>query len=66
MALYSVHLIDSKGNGGHLSVKDKSSWKTKKSAVKHAKDIANCKVKPWNTVAIEIINEQGELVQTIL
>lgn len=66
MTLYSVHLIDSKGQGSYLSVKDKSSWKTKKTAVKHARDIAACKVIPWDTVAIEIQNEFGELVQTIL
>lgn len=66
MTRYSVHLIDDRGQGSYLQVKGRAEWKTKRTAKKHALGIAACKVKPWNTVRIEIENEFLELVETIL
>ena len=63
--MYSVHLIDSKGNVSYLSVKGKTQWKTKKVAVKHAKNIKEAIDKGlnvWNTVIVEVENEFGELI----
>jgi len=63
--VYSVHLIDSKGEGSYLSVKGKTQWKTKKIAVNHAKDIKEAIDKGldiWDTVIVEVENEFGELI----
>jgi len=63
--VYSVHLIDSKGEGSYLSVKGKTQWKTKKIAVNHAKDIKEAIDKGldiWGTVIVEVENEFGELI----
>ena len=59
---YSVHLIDSAGNGSYLSVKGRTSWKTKRIAIRHATDIKACKNMPWQTMAVEVENEFGEVV----
>jgi hypothetical protein len=63
--MFSIYLIDNNGKGSYLSVKGKTSWKTKRIAIKHANDIMSCKNPPWQTVLIEIENEFGELVKTI-
>ena len=63
--MYSVHLIDSNGNGSYLSVKGKTQWKTKKTAVNHAKNIKEAVDKGlniWDTVIVEVENEFGELI----
>ena len=63
--MYSVHLIDSNGNGSYLSVKGKTQWKTKKTAVKHAKNIQEAIDKGlniWDTAIVEVENEFGELI----
>ena len=63
--MYSVHLIDSNGNGYYLSVKGKTQWKTKKTAVKHAKNIQEAIDKGlniWDTIIVEVENEFGELI----
>jgi len=63
--VYSVHLIDSKGEGSYLSVKGKTQWKTKKIAVNHAKDIKEAIDKGlniWDTVIVEVENEFGQLI----
>ena len=63
--MYSVHLIDSNGNGSYLSVKGKTQWKTKKTAVKHAKNIQEAIDKGlniWDTIIVEVENEFGELI----
>jgi len=62
MSQYSFHLIDSKGAGSYLSVRGRTSWKTKRIAVDHAADIMNCKHKPWDTVIAEVENEFGEVI----
>ena len=62
--MYSVHLIDSNGNGSYLSVKGKTKW-TKKTAVKHAKNIQEAIDKGlniWDTAIVEVENEFGELI----
>ena len=63
--MYSVHLIDSNGNGSYLSVKGKTKWKTKRTAVKHANNIKEAVDKGlniWDTVIVEVENEFGELI----
>ena len=63
--MFSVHLIDSKGNGSYLSVKGKTQWKTKKVAVNHAKNIKEAIDKGlniWDAVIVEVENEFGELI----
>ena len=63
--MYSVHMIDSKGNVSYLSVKGKTQWKTKKAAVNHAKSIKEAVDKGlniWDTVIVEVENEFGELI----
>ena len=63
--MYSVHLIDYNGNGSYLSVKGKTQWKTKKTAVKHAKNIQEAVDKGlniWDTAIVEVENEFGELI----
>ena len=63
--MYSVHLIDSKGNGYYLSVNGKTQWKTKNTAVKHAKNIKEAVDKGlniWDTAIVEVENEFGELI----
>ena len=63
--MYSVLLIDSHGEGSYLSVKGKTQWKTKKTAVSHAKNIKEAIDKGlniWDTVIIEVENEFGELI----
>jgi hypothetical protein len=61
--MFSVHLINSNGQGSYLSVKSKSEWKTKRTAVKHANDIKACKHMPWNTMTVEVENEFGEVLK---
>ena len=63
--MFSVPLIDLKGNGSYLSVKGKTQWKTKKIAIKHARDIQeaiNKGINMWDVVIVEVENEFGELV----
>lgn len=66
--MYSIHLLYDDGRGSYLSVKGRSTWKTKKIAVKHAKDII-CAVGKGgafsNIVEITIENEFCETVQNI-
>jgi hypothetical protein len=37
--MYSVYVINSKGIGMYISVRNRTEWKTKRTAIKHAKDI---------------------------
>jgi hypothetical protein len=62
MRAYSVHLIDSAGNGSYLSVRGRTSWKTKRTAIRHADAIRGCKNMPWNIAAVDVENEFGEVV----
>lgn len=62
---YSVHLIDSNGNGSYLSFKGKTSWKTKAIAIKHARDIQEAIDKGlniWNTICVSVEDENGKIV----
>lgn len=63
--MYSVHLINSRGEGSYLSIRGCHQWKTKNTAVKHAKDIKEAVDKGlnvWDTVIVEVENEFGELI----
>lgn len=67
MTTYSVHLIDDNGIGSYLSVKDKTSWKTKQTAMKHAKDISCMIDKRFGSgilMIVEVENEFGEVLET--
>lgn len=63
--MYSVHLINSKGEGSYLSVKGRSEWKTKATAKKHADDIRAVIAKGRNifdAVCVDVENEFGEIL----
>lgn len=60
---YSVYLLNESGQGSYLSVKGKTSWKTKKVAQKHCADIKACKKMPWNTVECFVENQFGEAIK---
>ena len=60
---YSVHLIDENGKGPYLSVKGRTSW-GKRTAMKHAHDIASTKAPVFDAVIIEVEDEHGRVVQT--
>lgn len=55
--MFSVALINSKGEVSYLSFKGKTEWKTKRTALKHKRDIESCKKKPFDYVQIFIENE---------
>jgi hypothetical protein len=61
---YSVHMISETGSGCYLSVKGRTEWKTKKCAIRHAKDIADTKTHLFGCVIVEVENEFGEVVKT--
>jgi hypothetical protein len=55
--MYSVKLITENGQGLYLSVKGRTSWKTKRIAQAHAKYIQTCIDKRrnlWNAVSVEV------------
>lgn len=57
---YSVHLSYESGNGSYLSVKGRSEWRTKRTAVKHAVAIAGLKTRDGimrGLVAVEVENQ---------
>lgn len=62
--LYSIHLIDAAGQGCYLSVKGRTSWKTRRTARYHAKGIADCKAQLFGCVVVELENEFGEVLET--
>lgn len=55
--MYSVKLITENGQSLYLSVKGRTSWKTKRIAQGHAKGIQACIDKgrnKWNAVSVEV------------
>lgn len=60
--MYSILLIDGRGRESYLSVRGRTEWKTKITAARHAQDIRNCKNMPWDTVAVDVVSEFGEVV----
>ena len=60
---YSVHLIDENGKGSYLSVKGRTFW-GKRTALKHARDIASTKAPVFGAVIIEVEDEHGRVVHT--
>lgn len=63
--MYSVHILNENGNGSYLSVKGKSIWKTKATAIKHAKDIISIKNKSHRfagMIEASVENEHGETI----
>ncbi len=60
---YSVHLIDENGKVSYLSVRGRTSW-SKRTALKHAWDIASTKAPVFGAVIIEVEDEHGSVVET--
>ena len=60
---YSVHLIDESGKGSYLSVKGRTSW-GKRTAMKHAHDIASTKAPVFGAAIIEVEDDFGFVVKT--
>lgn len=63
--MYSVRILNENGNGSYLSVKGKSTWKTKATAIKHAKDIIAINNKSHRfagMVEASVEDEYGETV----
>ena len=61
--MYSIHLINSRGDGSYLSVKGRTFW-GKHTALKHAHDIASTKAPVFDSVIIEVEDEHGRVVKT--
>lgn len=65
-AVYSVHIINENGHGSYLSVKDKTEWKTKATAIKHAKDIISIKNKSGRfkgMLVVHVENQYGQVIK---
>ena len=63
--VYSIHIINENGHGSYLSVKDKTEWKTKATAIKHAKDIINIKNKSGRfkgMLVVHVENQHGQVI----
>ena len=60
---YSVHLINSRGDGPLLSVRGRTRW-GKRTALKHAHDIASTKAPVFDTVIIAVEDEYRRAVKT--
>ena len=60
---YSVHLINSRGDGSYLSVKGRMFW-GKRTALKHARGIASTKAPVFGAIILEVEDEHGRVVQT--
>ena len=63
--MYSIHLINSRGDGQgpYLSVKGRTFW-GKRTALKHAHDIASTRAPVFDSVIIEVEDEHGRVVKT--
>ena len=61
--MYSIHLINSRGDGSYLSVKGRTSW-GKRTALKHAHDIASTKAPVFGAAIIEVEDDFGFVVKT--
>jgi len=63
---YSVHLLDENGNGSYLQFKNRTAWKTKRVAKRHAADIRTLIDKGkniFNAVDVWVENEFGEIIK---
>lgn len=61
--MYSVHLINSRGDGSYLSVRGRMRW-GKHTALKHAHDIASTKKPVFGAVIVEVEDDFGFVVKT--
>lgn len=62
---YSIHLIDEKGQGSYLSVRNRTTWKTKRAAKRHLQDVLTLIGKGrFPAVTADLENEFGELIVT--
>ena len=60
---YYVHLIDANGKGPYLSVEGRTYW-GKRTALKHAADVAATKSPVFDSVIIEVEDDFGFVVKT--
>lgn len=60
---YSIHLIDANGKGSYLSVKGRTYW-SKRTALKHAADVAATKSPVFGAVIVEVEDDFGFVVKT--
>lgn len=68
--MYSVYLLQENGQGAYLSVKGRVEWKTRKAALRHAKDAAYLAFKGHfrvnsPVVAVELDNDFGGFSETV-
>jgi hypothetical protein len=62
---YSIHLIDSNGKGSYLSVKNRTTWKTKRAAARHLRDVLALIAKSkFPAVTADLEDEHGALIVT--
>lgn len=56
---YSVHLIDERGNGSYLKVRDRTSW-SKRTAQRHASDMRALIAKGRGLPGIVVVDVENE------
>ena len=59
--MYSIHLINSRGDGSYLSVRGRTRW-GKHTALKHARDIVSTRAPVFDAVIVEVEDEFGMVV----
>ena len=65
--MFCVYLLEYNGQGSYLCVKGCHEWKTRRTAIKHGKDIADLinNGKTWQHVcAVWIENEFGDIAKS--
>ena len=66
MSKYSVHLLYENGTSSCLSVKNRTEWKTKQAAIRHAKDMQTLidKGRCFNgVIAVHVEDEFGQIFE---
>lgn len=58
--MFNVSLVYSNGSSAVLSVKNREYWKTKKTAIKHAQDIAHLKTRTGIMKELSLVNVEDE------
>ena len=62
--MYYVHLISFDGKGSYLSVHDRISWKTRRTAQKHALDVVSTTRPIFGAMIAEVQDETGKIFKT--
>ena len=61
--MYSIHLINSRGDGSYLSVRGRTRW-GKRAALEHAKIIILTRAPVFDAVIAEVEDDFGFVVKT--